>query len=143
MRLIFFLSVLFFPVYAQASPQLPEGVGELIIQWAPYLVGSLALLLYQLTKEKLKEEKEAYMREIKTLKGLLDKTLTREDFEKHERREDKDRDERRAAEDSVRQMVGTLDRRMDIRLGDLDTKMDAKLDTIINNMLAILQTSRK
>ena len=106
----------------------PEGLSQFFLDYAAYLVAVLAGLLYQITKERAKEDKAIYMKELDLLKGALGRTMTTEDFRQHERREDKDRDERRQAEDSIRRQVS-----------DLDVKMDGKLNTITD---ALIRNSR-
>lgn len=102
----------------------PESLSQFFLDYAAYLVAVLAGLLYQITKERAKEDKAIYMKELDLLKKALGRTMTTEDFRQHERREDKDRDERRQAEDSIRRQVS-----------DLDVKMDGKLNTITDALI--------
>jgi hypothetical protein len=104
------------------------GLAQLLIEhlvgWAAYLVAGLTGLLYSITRTELNALREA-----------LGKTISREDFEKHEVREANDRGERRDAEKSIREQVTSLDNRIDSKLNSLDVKMDNKLDSILNNMM--------
>lgn len=105
--------------------QTATQLGRWVLDWAAYLVALLSGLLYTQARAKAKEDKEAYTRELTGFKAALSKCISKEDFEKHEEREDKDRDERRAAEASIRDQVH-----------DLDRKLDAKLTAITDHLLS-------
>lgn len=132
---------------------------QLLIEWAAWLVAALASLLYALTREMAGRDRTAYNARLAEFKETLDKTISKDDFEKHEQREDKDRDERRAAEQSIREQleVANFERRqsevalreqmqalhtsVDVKIGAFDTKMDAKL-TDLNRSLLMLSERR-
>ena len=113
----------------------PAVVQQLLLDWAVYLVAGLAMLLYKFTRDKAaedkralqdkaREDKDAYLRELAAFRDTLSRTISREDFDAHERREERDRDERRAAEHSIREQVHSL-----------DLKIEGKLDTIMSHMI--------
>lgn len=83
-------------------------LAQQILDWAAYLVAALSGLLYKLTRDKMKEDKDSYTRELTSFRSALDKCITKEDFTKHEEREDKDRDERRAAEKELFRLLEKL-----------------------------------
>ena len=79
----------------------PSAMEVILSHWASiaaYLVAALSGLLYQNTRERMKEKEKSYTEQLKALHAALAMCITKEDFEKHEEREDRDRQERRDAE---------------------------------------------
>lgn len=138
----------------------PSGIGQQILEWASWLVAALAGLLYKQGRDEASRDRETYTDQLTMFREALGKTITREDFEAHEKREDKHQDERRQAESAIRDQVQAMEfeRRqaesglrehiqslasnVDTKLSNIDTKLDGKLTSIMDNMLKISDRRR-
>lgn len=95
-------------VAATADPGVLRWIGDRFYDGAAYLVAILIGLVYTQTREKANADKAELQRqiergsvEIKTLRESMDKMISKDDFTKHEEREERDREERRAAESKL------------------------------------------
>lgn len=102
-------------VQAASNPTVLQWIGERFYDGAAYLVAILIGLVYTQTREKANADKTELQRqiergnvEIKTLRESMDKMISKEDFTKHEEREDRDREERRAAEGKLFDKIDAL-----------------------------------
>jgi len=137
---------------SENDPGFITWLGKNIYDGAAYVVGALAMLLYKQGRDKAKEDRKTLEGNIAALVAAQDRMISKDDFEKHEEREEKDRDERRAAESAIRDQVEaasferrqfeqTMHSRVDSinetfgsKLTGLEDKMEKKLDKIIEKI---------
>ena len=137
---------------SENDPGFITWLGKNIYDGAAYVVGALAMLLYKQGRDKARQDKKTLEANIASLVAAQDKMISKDDFEKHEEREEKDRGERRAAEASIRDQVeaasferrqfeqsmhGRVDKIAETfgeKLNGLEDKVERKLDQIIEKI---------
>lgn len=97
-----------------------SGLAKQIMDWAAWLVAALAGLLYAQGRDKAREDKDAYTRELAAFRVSLDRCITSDDFDKHEEREAQDRAERREAERVLFNKIDDVNGKLHEIIGKLD-----------------------
>jgi hypothetical protein len=84
-------------IMATPPPEI-DGLWHQLTSWSAYIVAALAGLLYKQGRDKAKEDKDAFTRELIAFRKSLEKCITQDDFSEHKKWELQVMQERKAAE---------------------------------------------